>query len=876
MARLFRDENKQEFRLALLTFFSLFGVLAGHTILETARDALFVTRLPPTRLPFVYIAIAIIGVIISRFATSNHKERRAYGISLSLIAAAVVDVGFWFALRNRGGFVVYAFYIWTGLFASWVITTFWIVLGQAVTISQAKRMYGPMGSGALFGAVVGSATARLVAESPGLRRLILISAAISVATALGPALAFSRMVRQTQTAPVPRRRERTAEVVRATFQSHYIPRVLGLVLCATTIATFADYLLKTEVATHIEKIHIAAFFATISLVMNAVALVLQLFFLDRLIRWAGIHRAVALIPALFLILAVGGFAAPSLIVIVVIKLTDGSLRTSLLKTGTELLLFPVDEELRPRAKVVVDLFGQRIGQAIASILILGLAAVHASPRVLLAGIGLIALVWLALAPQIRKGYLALFRRTLAAGELQLNQQLPPPDMDSIEAIVSAMNSSKDAEVVAAIDLLAEQGKTHLIPSLILFHASPKVVTHALDILEASGRRDIGPVLVRLLEHGEPKVRAAALRVLSSHDAPVATLEHYLTDRDLRVRATAVIALARRDAISDEQLSALAVDEEPEHRHAFQTGLLRAIRRQPDTRFVPLALRLAESEDRGVLVEAARAMEALNDPACIPSLINLLRFGDPREPARRALVRAGAPALEALTKALGDEKTLYTVRRQIPRTIAGFGSMSAAKALLERLPNEPDFAIGLNVMRGLLQIQKQKPSAVRSPELYKSMLTKRLIAIRTYRGWHSAVESDSKAREDHHTPSSDLLSALLHEKEETLEAHVFSLLGLLDPREDYEAILRGFHNSNKKARSTSRELLENVLPKALKTEILELVDGTHPTNTPPIETTLRALLEQSSLTLASLAAYHANEIGLPNFEIPPDTLEVAYA
>ncbi|MEO8877393.1 MAG: MFS transporter, partial [Polyangiaceae bacterium] len=342
MARLFRDETPQEFKLAVLTFSTLFGILAGHTILETARDALFVTRVPPTRLPFVYIAIAIIGVVISRFATSNNGEKRAYGISVSLLAAAVVDIVFWFALRGHGGFIVYAFYVWTGLFASWVITTFWIVLGQAVTISQAKRMYGPMSAGGLFGAVVGSATAHLVAQTPGLRRLILISAAISVLTALGPALWFARTVRRTQTAAPPRRREKTAQIMRSTFQSRYIPRVLLLVLCATTIATFADYLLKTEVATHIAPVKIGAFFATISFWMNAAALVLQLFFLNRLIRWAGIHRAVAIIPSLFLVIAIGGFAAaPSLIMIVVLKVTDGALRTSLLKTGTELLLFPV-------------------------------------------------------------------------------------------------------------------------------------------------------------------------------------------------------------------------------------------------------------------------------------------------------------------------------------------------------------------------------------------------------------------------------------------------------------------------------------------------------------------------------------------------------
>ncbi len=853
--------------LALSSFLTIFGILVGHTILETARDALFVTRVSPGHLPFVYIAIAVIGVVISRFTATNNRERRSYGISVSLLGASVVDLGFYFFIHDRGGLIIYAFYIWTGLFASWIVTTFWIVLGQAVTITQAKRMYASIGSGALFGAVAGSAVAKLMVQTPGLRKLILVSSVISVATALGPALWFSRIVRRTQTAPPPRRPEKTRELMEATFRSGYVPRVLGVVLLATMIATFTDYLVKTEVATLVPRLEIGGFFAVISFWMNLVSLVLQLFFLDRLIRAAGVHRALAIIPLVFVILATGGTIAPSLIVIVVMKVTDGALRTSLMKQSTELLLFPVDEEIRPRAKIAVDLFGQRVGQALGSLAILGLVALHASTRTLIASVGVFALLWLVLLPLIRKGYLALFRRTLAAGEFQLDQELPPPDLESIEATISALNSPKEGEVLAALDILEGQGKTDLIPALILFHSSTRVVTRALDILETAKREDIGPILERLVGSAEPKVRAAALRVLASHDTPNERLEKYLSDPDLRVRATAVIGLARRGAMDDAKLAAIAVDESADQRHALQTALLRAIRLQPDPRFVPLALRLARIDDRGVMLEAARAMGALNDPLCIPELILLLGYGDPREPARNALVKMGDRALDILTKTLDDEGTPYPIRKQIPRTIAGFDTDRAAIALMDRLPKESDFTIVRSILKGLVHLQKTRPKTVKNPLLYERLLANRAEMIRRYRAWHGAVLADAKKNASHNTPAGELLSTLLHEKETMLEGHVFGLLGLLDKDEDYEAILRGLLNTNKKARSTSHELLENVVPKALRAEVLEVVDDVHPTETPPILDTLRALLNESSLTLASLAAYHAKEIGFDDFEIP---------
>ena len=37
---------------------TLFALIASHSILETARDALFLAKVPVTRLPWVFLAIA--------------------------------------------------------------------------------------------------------------------------------------------------------------------------------------------------------------------------------------------------------------------------------------------------------------------------------------------------------------------------------------------------------------------------------------------------------------------------------------------------------------------------------------------------------------------------------------------------------------------------------------------------------------------------------------------------------------------------------------------------------------------------------------------------------------------------------------------------
>ncbi|HEX2674369.1 MAG TPA: hypothetical protein VHM25_26010, partial [Polyangiaceae bacterium] len=54
-----------EVRLFLRVFFVLGLTIAGHTLLETARDALFLARLPPKLLALVYVVVALGMLVIT-------------------------------------------------------------------------------------------------------------------------------------------------------------------------------------------------------------------------------------------------------------------------------------------------------------------------------------------------------------------------------------------------------------------------------------------------------------------------------------------------------------------------------------------------------------------------------------------------------------------------------------------------------------------------------------------------------------------------------------------------------------------------------------------------------------------------------------------
>src|SRR5262245_3441602 len=89
------DIRAGEGRSIASAFFALLGITAGHTLLETARDALFLAKLPASRLPWMYLAIAGIGLALARVnRRRSGRTQGRYAVTVSLVAAAGITLAF--------------------------------------------------------------------------------------------------------------------------------------------------------------------------------------------------------------------------------------------------------------------------------------------------------------------------------------------------------------------------------------------------------------------------------------------------------------------------------------------------------------------------------------------------------------------------------------------------------------------------------------------------------------------------------------------------------------------------------------------------------------------------------------------------------------
>ena len=684
----------EERRGLVLAFVTLLGILASYTLLETARDAIFLARLPPSELPWVYLAMAGVAVLLAEIPGLGLGPGQR--LPALLLFGAGVTFAFFLVGPARHPWLIRAFYVWAGAIVTLTGVQFWIVVGEIYTITQAKRLYRTIGTGSLVGATVGGGLARLVADAVAPPALIALGAGIMALTS-GSALLLGREARR-EADSAPEGRWTLGEVRGLFRREPYVTRLAGLVLVASVAVTLGDFVFKTEVARHVAAGDLGRFFATFYAVLNALALAVQVVFMGWILRAFDVHRALWALPLLMLGGAAGVVFGGGLLAGILLKGADGTLRPSLNRTSTELLFLPIPDGLRSRVKPAIDVIGQRGGQAVASVFILAELSLGRGD-VLAVSVAVLCVAWIAAIAELRPHYVEMFRRALREGILEAQGGLPELDLASLEALFASLNSRDDAEVVAALDLLAAEGRAHLVPVLILYHPTPAVVLKALELFEDSGRADFVPVAERLLGHADPEVRAAALRVLSSAAPDDARLRTAIGDTSHLVRATALASLLAGvgpDADPEPLVEVILSDRTVEARRA----LARVTQKRPVPAFVPLLHRLAHEMDPEIQVAVARAAGSLKDPSFLPVLLEQLRQETVREDARHALRAFGSDGLLFLERALDDPHLPQEIRRHIPRAIASFPPRGATQVLQKHLLREQDGMVRFRILRAL--------------------------------------------------------------------------------------------------------------------------------------------------------------------------------
>ena len=875
--------------MVVAAFLSLFGVLCAQALLETARDTLFLTRIPVARLPWVNLALAVLTLLaggaspaLARWRDRWRRVRSSSSSSslfLSLIIGAAITAALGTILADGHHAWVYVLFLWSGMFSALSATKIWMVLAETLDMSRAKQLYGRLAAGGGLGAVVGAALARVVGHWAPPHVLVWLAAAVVALTAVGPALVLARPENAEGAAGGEGGRAPSGiRELAHTVRHPYVGRLLLTTLLATAVATLLDFSFKEAVAARLPSERLPAFLASFHLTTSVLSLLAQLFGLAFVVRVVGVRRAPLILPVLLLAGLVAAVFSGGLGPVVLLRGLDGALRNSFHRPSSELLQVALPDRLRRRAKPLIDVLGLRVGQAAAAVILLLMIGAAAGPATRVAVVAGLLAAWALLARGLGRRYVDLLRSTL----IRSGPAVTAPteglalDGEALAAVLAALDRGQDTEVLAGLELLAAHGWTALVPWRLLGHSSSAVVYRTLELLPSGAATAAAPGLVvaldRLLAHPDGAVRSAALRRRVALGADRAWLMRLASDNACpAVRGAAQVALVARGWLdppsSIAALTALVTGGGIQVRLA----VAQAIADHPAPAFEPVLRALMAAREPQVLELVAAALATIGGADALDALIDLLPRREGRAPAHAALART-AGAFEAVQAALADPARALGVRANAPRALVEIDAPRSVGPLLDGLLVETDGFVRYRILRALDRVRRARPGTPLDEDILGRAALAAVRSAYRYLAWRVFLEEGVGRLPQRRTPTSDLLRDLLAEKEENAVERLFRVLALRYPREDFRRLLRGVRFGEVRARAASRELIENLLAGPARALTLALVDDADDrqrllamaAGRPPRAPTYHRLLatirdEEEGGMLGALAARHAREL-----------------
>lgn len=824
--------DARELQTALWLGTALLTVTSSYTLVKTARDSLFLSMLPATWLPWVYILVGIVTLAVSLFfgwltqwlSPRHTLVGSVLGAAAGLALCLFVDWGSY-------PWVPIIFYLYVNAYGLIVVSQFWLYANSRSDPRAMKRIGGVVGAGAILGGLVGGLLASTLGGWVSLRWLIALGAGL-LALSL-PMLSLAMRTRDARRAD--EQETPTEEISVPLARVPYVRWLAVATLCSVMVTGLLDYQFKVAVQqAYPDAAQLASFFGRFYIGINAFALLLQLLGTRWLLQQLGAGSAAAVLPIGLAVGAGATLAAPGLAMVLGSKAWDQTFRFSLNKSAVELLFFPLQPGIKRRAKAVVEAGIERVGDALAGILILcaGLA-LDTTASALAALILVLACVWLVACVRLRSGYLRELGRSLGRMTLQPEREtVSLRELGILKETVRMLESPYERVVVKAIDLLEDNAGRLLDArmSKLLTHTSPQVRARALKYAASKPSLADQLHITELVNDLDPMVRLTALRVrcASGGSRPLAILSEYLDSENPDMRAASLACLVEQ--VREDELPAIRalIQRMLSQGTAADRADIAAVlgARPAATKLDQLLIPLLDDDDIKVRCAAFRSAGYAGLLEHVPALIGALGAADTEAAARAGLIALGDRVIDRLSDSLVDERVPIEVRRAIPRVLGDLPTPRVVAALF-LVRERRDAMLSYRILKAANRIRLANQELVFPADLIEEDLRSDVgeFLEAELHADNQAQRADSERRTDDGDRAEQFLALVLRERTAQAFNRIFRRLGLLyAPRPMFSAYLATL-SDDARVRANAAEYIERALSPDLRGLVLPLLPGT---------------------------------------------------
>jgi AAA family ATP:ADP antiporter len=452
---LFADVQPGEATNVVLMFANIFLILSAYYVLKVVREGLTIGGVQlfgmegdeiKAYLPAL-MASLLLGVVPAYGALASRVNRvQLLNTTTLFVMATLVLFWLWGSAVGVGTAIGLSFYVYLGIVNVFLIAQFWSFANDIYSEAQGKRLFAIIALGQSLGAVLGPKIAGYGADR--IFVLLLVSAGIfgvclflyNLVHRRDLARAGSAETGAASEAQEPLRKEGGFQLV---FRTRYLLLIAVMILVSNVVNTTGEYILsnaaksyageqvpgldaerareaqaeaeqavRTGKAPDLEEALakatasqlrrarsevIGRFYGDFFFWVNLVGVLIQMFLVSRIFKYAGVRAALFVLP----LISFGGYAAIGLLgglaVLRVAKTAENSTDYSLQNTVKQALFLPTSREAKYKAKAAIDTFFVRFGDAGSALVVaVGLHVLHFGPRSFAFVNVALALLWILL------------------------------------------------------------------------------------------------------------------------------------------------------------------------------------------------------------------------------------------------------------------------------------------------------------------------------------------------------------------------------------------------------------------------------------------------------------------------------------------------
>ncbi|RDU73775.1 MFS transporter [Helicobacter aurati] len=366
-----------ELKLLLFAFLFMFLLFTSYSLLRPLRDSMGIAG--GTRdLKWLFGAtfiVTLLGSVIAMWISSMCKRKNyinaVFGFFISNLLIFYACFSFFPHDSNEFTWLARIFFVWTSLFVMFVLSTAWSLMSDIFNKEQSHRLFGIIAAGVSLGGIIGSSIVSLLVKKAGIDSLILCSALLLFIAALIKNILLYQ-IRNSDTFSArfdePLNAKNPFIGFKILLSSKYL-LLFGLfiiLLSSTTTFLYLEQARLVELHFSTKEERTAAF-ANITLIVQTLSLIGQLFLTGSIAKSLGIRFLLCVIPFLlgigFIVLC---FTHPAFLPFVIILTLRNVGEYALIKPAREMLFVPLDGDSKYKVKNFLDTVVYRAGDALSA------------------------------------------------------------------------------------------------------------------------------------------------------------------------------------------------------------------------------------------------------------------------------------------------------------------------------------------------------------------------------------------------------------------------------------------------------------------------------------------------------------------------------